>query len=469
MLCVSGLPVLHPPSVCCKQRIPNIPDLNSLYTMRPLPVPLLLPLFARSGSAVSVVRTVAVFAILFSFSTMFSLRARAQQDSSYTKKNVSETEIQLLYSHYVQEGEHSAVTGGSGTEELQVASPDLYIVHSIDSAQKLYAGIGVDVVTSASTDRIDFHLSSASRRDLRGHLALGYSRQLGGAATGTGGGSVELGAKGLLSIESDYFSRGLDLWASSSDKWENRSVTLRLQAFFDDLRWGRLSSKHFLTPVKLIYPEELRYKEWDNRYDRTSLNAALGFTQVVNKRIIVGLFPGLVYQYGLLSTPFHRVYFSDTGQVRVEHLPDNRLKVPIGLQLNTFLGSRWVVRSYYRFYWDDFGILSNTGSVEVTAKLNPYFSVAPFARYYSQSRARYFQPFGEHSAADEFYTSDYDLSGFTSTEFGLGLRYAPLDPLFGGTFLFREIALRYSYYRRQDGLSAHFLSTVFSLKTGENK
>lgn len=376
-------------------------------------------------------------------------------DSGYTKQTVSETDIQAVFSYYTQDGTHSAVTGGTGTEDLQVYSPDFSIQHTRDSTHAFYADFGVDVISSASTDNIDFHMSSASSLDARGHISLGYGHTFSDP-------DIEAGIKGSLSIESDYFSRGFDLWGNWSGAQKQFNASFRLQAYFDDLRWGRLNPG-YLAPVKLIYPEELRYKEWEDEHNRTSFNASLGFSHVINRRLVFGLFPGIAYQYGLLSTPFHRVYFQETGEARVEHLPDNRLKVPVGMQLNAFLGRQWILRSYYRFYWDDFGLVAHTGNLEGICKISPYVSLSGFGRYYTQSGIDYFRPFREHDVSAEFYTSDYDLSDFHSLEAGIGFTYRPLSGLFSG-FLFREVALRYGYYHREDGLYSHVFSTSFNFR-----
>ncbi len=381
-------------------------------------------------------------------------------DTGYVKADVSETDIQAVFSYYTQDGNHSAVTGGEGTEDLQVYSADFSLQHSWDSIHAFSGGLGVDVISSASTDNIDFHVSSASSLDARVHLSLGYGRNFRNLG-------VEAGLKGSLSMESDYFSRGLDLWGTYSGKGKQFNASFRLQAYFDDLRWGRLSFAHPFKPVKLIYPEELRFKEWESEHNRTSINASLGFSHVINRRLVLGVFPGIAYQYGLLSTPFHRVYFQEFDSPRVEHLPDNRLKVPVGVQLNAFLGRHWILRPYYRFYWDDFGLTAHTANVEAVYKVSPYFSLTTFGRYYLQDGVEYFKPFKEHSSASEFYTSDYDLSDFYSLEFGLGFKYQPLGGVFGSSSL-QQIALRYGYYQREDGLYSHVLSTFFNFNKNKD-
>ena len=87
----------------------------------------------------------------------------------------------------------------------------------------------------------------------------------------------------------------------------------------------------------------------------------------------------LVSQNGYLGLPFHRVYFKDAS-VHVEQLPNTRFKVPIGFRLNYFMGDNIILRSYYRYYMDDWGITSHTAELEIPVKINAFFSVSPFYR-----------------------------------------------------------------------------------------
>ncbi|MGE3802061.1 MAG: DUF3570 domain-containing protein [Candidatus Kapaibacterium sp.] len=361
---------------------------------------------------------------------------------------MSETDLEVLFSYYTQDGEHSAVTGGEGTEHLQVYTPDFRLTHAFDESHRFYASLGVDVISSASTDNIDFHVSSASSLDGRYHMSLGYGQKFPSLG-------LEVIGKGVVSIESDYFSLGGDLFGSYTDGSQTNTFSLQLQGFFDDLRWGRLNPSTKYSPTKLIYPEELRFREWYNLHDRQSFNASFTWSRVLNRRMILNISPGFTLQQGLLSTPFHRVYFQESFLPKVENLPEQRVKIPFGIGLNSFIGGEWVIRSSYRFYWDDFGILSHTGNVEAPWKVGQSFTLTPFVRLYTQTASDFFRPFGEHNLDEVFYTSDYDLSKFTSIKAGLGVRYYPF-----ASFL-KDLSIRYSYYRREDGLYAHILSTYF--------
>jgi len=183
----------------------------------------------------------------------------------------------------------------------------------------------------------------------------------------------------------------------------------------------------------------------------------------------MAIFSGLVYQGGLLSTSFHRVYFKD-GTKRVENLPGSRWKFPLGIQLNSYLGNGAFLRNYYRFYMDGFGVLSNTFEMELPLKLSPSFTLSPSLRFYTQRGSRYFQRYGEHSPQKKFYTSDYDLSSFNSYEVGLETKLEGISKK--PESLFNNFGVRYFFYLRSDGLKAHTITLLFDFfapRTGEWK
>jgi hypothetical protein len=307
----------------------------------------------------------------------------------------------------------------------------------------------MDFYSSASTDNIDFNVSSASKSDLRTHLNVGISRR----------NSLTRITKSLMlggSTEYDYQSLSVGAgWAKESLDG-NREFSLAGMIFYDT--WT------------LIYPEELRGNgELVPTDKRQSYNLSATLSQVINRRLQASLSADLVYQSGLLSTPFHRLYFREQALPRVEQLPDRRLKYPVGLRVNYYLNDYLTTRFFYRFYSDNWGITANTVELEAPIKFGAFFSFYPFYRFHNQSAADYFAPFKEHSLSQEFYTSDYDLSGLSSHKAGLGIRYSPLTGIgkFGLPFTtnktsLKGIELRGANYWRSDGLKAFIISTDLS-------
>lgn len=381
-----------------------------------------------------------------------SLLASAQrQDSTYKKKELSQTEVQVLMSYYSQDNDHSAVTGGIGTEDLQVFASQFAVDHQFDSVHSFHLDTGLDIITSASTDNIDFVPSSASRTDGRAHFGVGYGHYFKRSR-------IQSSVRNSFSIESDYTSVGASINLSRMNPDQSRQLSLSFDAYFDDLRWGRLDKDE--EGLSLVYPVELRDTTWFTNYRRNSYNLEFGIFQVINRRVTLGLYPGVAYQTGLLSTPFHRVYFAD-DDLRVERFPDRRLKVPLGVQLNVFIGDRLILRNYYRYYWDDFGIVSHTLNVESAIRLTPLFSVTGILRLYTQTGSDFFKPYENHDPNEKFYTSDYDLSDFSSIKPGVSFRFTPY-PRSSITSL-KAVELRYSFYNRSDGLKAHALTLFVDL------
>ena len=168
------------------------------------------------------------------------------------------------------------------------------------------------------------------------------------------------------------------------------------------------------------------------------------------------------FQEGQLATLYHRTYFND-GTLKVEKLPDTRLKLPIGVRLNYFLADRYILRAYYRFYHDSWGMDAHTAELELPIKITPFFSVSPFYRYYQQSSVKYFRQYQQHTEDEEFYTSDYDLSKLHSNLVGMGIRYAPPGGVMGLSRL-NALELRYGHYQRSTGLNSNIVTLLAKFK-----
>ncbi len=101
------------------------------------------------------------------------------------------------------------------------------------------------------------------------------------------------------------------------------------------------------------------------------------------------------------------------------------------------------------------GILNRQRQLLVGGK----FTFYPNFRYYDQTAADYFAPFEQHLSTEEFYTSDYDLSKFSSNQYGFGIQYS--DLLSGGhtgSVILKNLTFNYGYYDRSTGLDAHIVS-----------
>jgi Protein of unknown function (DUF3570) len=391
------------------------------------------------------------FGILSTYAQTRPVPAKADS-SRYQSRKLKIDEINLVSAYYHQNGNNSAVTGGIGTEKLSdfANTIDLQMSKFNKNGKKntFLFELGIDHYTSASSDKIDpSTISSASSADTRIYPSLNWTHS--NEETGN-----SFGFTGSYSKEFDYQSVGAAFNLTRLSKDKNTQFDFRLQAFLD--QWT------------VILPIELRTGntgEGHEQYDtapRNSFSASFSLSQVISQKFQASLILEPSYQKGLLATKYQRDYFTD-GSLRSETLPDKRYKLPIGLRMNYFLDDRFVIRTFYRYYMDNWGIRAHTAELEIPVKINSFFSISPFYRYNNQVGTKYFAPYGQHSPSEQYFTSDYDLSTLTSDFYGAGIRFAPPKGVFGWQRL-NLLELRYGHYSRSTSLVSNIVSLNLKFK-----
>lgn len=219
---------------------------------------------------------------------------------------------------------------------------------------------------------------------------------------------------------------------------------------------------------------------------RNSYSVSFSFSQILNKNAQFSLFFDIVQQQGWLANPMQRVYFGDVDNFYIgnpssipnytsssnkdvfqladdiERLPNTRFKIPIGIRLNYYLNEMFTLRTYYRYYFDDWGVRSHTADIELPIKVSDKFTLYPSYRYYNQTAADYFAPYEQNLSTSDFYTSDYDLSKFNANQYGFGVSYTDIFTNWHIWKLgLKSIDLKYNTYNRNTGLSASIISAGF--------
>jgi hypothetical protein len=387
----------------------------------------------------------ALMALLHSYS-------QTSHDTGYVSRKLKLDEVNIVSSYYHQDGNNAAVTGGIGSEKLTDISNtiDVRLIRYDKKYRKhsFTMDIGIDHYTSASSDKIDLKAnSSASHSDTRFYPSLSWSRE--NEKKGT---TISAGISS--STEFDYQSYGANIFYAQKTKNKMGEFTAKLQVYLDQ--------------VSLIAPVELRsgvYYGEDIYYPTTSRNTLAGsfsYSQIINARLQIMFLADIVQQQGYLSLPFHRVYFTD-GSVHQEQLPNNRFKLPLGFRASYFLGDRFILRAYYRYYTDNWGLHSNTADLEVPIKISPFLSISPFYRFYQQTAIKSFAAYQEHTSADQYYTSNYDFSKFNSQFVGAGIHLTPPNGLFGVKQI-NMLELRYGHYLKTTGMNANIISLNLKFK-----
>lgn len=408
-----------------------------------------------------------------------------KDSSRYAPKKLKLEEVNLVSSYYNQTADKSAVMGGrtdskgNGDVTDLANGLDLKFVGYDGKKRKntLTAGLGIDYHTAASQAFVD---SSGHARNNGTRIYPTLDWAIENEQKGT-----EFGLGAYYSAEHNYYhSIGLNTSYAKKTK-NNGEFSVKLTGYFDNIKLIKPSEFESVDSVKstsstdsVVYITTASGRTQAVVYSssgqvissgsgttipsrsRDTYTASFSFSQVINDRLQGSITTDLVYQNGYLGLPFHRVFFN-TGKDTIEHLPSTRFKLPIGVRLNYFLGDNIIIRGYYRFYADNWGMISHTANIEVPVKITPFFSVSPFYRYYVQTAANYFAPYEKHTAADQYYTSNYALSSFSSQFFGAGIRIAPPKGILGNLNM---LEIRYGHYTQTTDLVSDVISLNLKFK-----
>lgn len=471
--------------------------------------------------------------IALSLFTFFSYSQEKKDSIVVFKKRVLEaTEIDFLSSYYNQNGKHSSVGGGIGSEKLSDVTANIVIAMPLNDDDVLTIDSGISAYSSASSSNINpFNATGASGGGnddddddrLAAALATGPTGSPWQASSGASKSDVLAAinvnyshssddrnfiwnADVAFSNEYDYTSIGFGGGISKLFNDKNSEVSLKVNAYLDQWRpiyptelseFGKygagFQSAGYFSGVTVYdqngiatssyLPNE--FSKWSS-VGRNSYSASLGFSQVLTKKLQFSVFFDLLKQDGMLSTPYHRIYFADKANYYIgnpssisnyenpsnsdvyrladdiERLPNTRFKFPIGARLNYYVNEKVVLRTYYRYYSDDWDLEAHTASIEIPVKVSDKFTVFPMFRYYTQMQSKYFAPFEKHISTEKFYTSDYDLSTFNANQYGFGLSYTDIFTAARiWKFGLKNIDFRFNRYERTDGLKANIATIAF--------
>jgi hypothetical protein len=168
-----------------------------------------------------------------------------------------------------------------------------------------------------------------------------------------------------------------------------------------------------------------------NRFKETHLGT-LNLTQVLSPTAFVHGCVGITRIYGFQSDPYRKVEIPSGNpsvpDTVIERHPDMRWRQVVGLGVNKYLRDIDGAFSIdYKYYWDDWGLASNTANFQFNKYITKDWIVSPSYRYYDQAGATY----GEYQGGGmEIYdTEDYKLKTFGSN--GAGLKVACFLRAFG--------------------------------------
>lgn len=223
-----------------------------------------------------------------------------------------------------------------------------------------------------------------------------------------------------FSREFDYLSYGVS--ASLSQDFNNRNTTMNAS-----FAYGRDNSKPIGgAPVGLSsMPTSTATEKQKLAGDqfKTINDLLLGVTQVINRHSLLQVNYGYGRSSGYMNDPYKIISVvdnttADTIDYLWEKRPDTRTKQTLYVQyVHQFTED--VIRSSYRYFWDDWDITSHTVDLRYRYELGAEHFLQPHLRYYQQSAASFYHYFLRDGNIPEYASADYRLGDLTSTTFGI--------------------------------------------------
>jgi hypothetical protein len=301
---------------------------------------------------------------------------------------------------------------------------------TIEEQTKVGVVYAVDVWTSASID-IMTSASQVPVTEQRDELDVSVDQELT---------DLTLSLAYRYSVEPDYVSHGVSGGFSYDFADNNATLAVGFSASSDTV--GRAGDPEFAR-------------------DSGTAGGRLSFTQVLDRDTIVQGIYELSRVGGYQVSPYRFVAIAGNGLCTSsvtspglgalcapETSPSERLRHAIALELRRSLGDDLSAGGGYRFYLDDWGIVSHTLHADLSYLLEPETIFSARYRLYVQGPADHYQ--AHYDAPQPFVTGDKELSTLSSHRLGLELEHVwNLDG--GGTFT-GSVSLGGLYYSYSDFL-----------------
>ena len=276
-------------------------------------------------------------------------------------------------------------------------------------------------VVAPISSRLAFSLDAASE-SMSGASPWFITQNSDGEAVVNFSGATIEEERNDVSIAANYYLDnariGVSIANSTEFDYESNSISLSTGLLFNDknttLDFGLSFSDDVVEPTQDAIDPGRVLEE-----DKESVSFFTGFSQIINKNLLLG--GGFSYgrNTGFLSDPYKLVSV-DGGLLR-DSRPDEREQVSVEARARRFLPSLYAaLHADYRYYTNTWGVDSHTlslGWYQNFASWQPSLRV----RLYDQSEANFFNNFFTEERADGYYSSDYRLSTYSAVSVKAGL------------------------------------------------
>lgn len=291
----------------------------------------------------------------------------------------------------------------------KVVEPTVRVTRLFANGQTLSAQIGIDVITGATPSGGLPSGVSTTGQPPGGDNVVSVTAASGGGGTGPSPADlpvtrfndtrVALDADwqrplGLLTpVVSGHFSRERDYQSiGGSGKLSlemlHKLTTITVGAGFNDDNVFPSGG----TRVPLSDSTIIVGHDWNPKHVRGGL---VGVSQILSRRWMIAVNGSRSLETGYLTEPYKVVSLMDPGSGLLvgqitERRPGRRERSDI-LTSSVYHFLRDVLYLSHRYYWDDWGVRSNTFDLKYRHELQDSVYVQPHLRYYAQSPADFFR------------------------------------------------------------------------------
>lgn len=258
---------------------------------------------------------------------------------------------------------------------------------------------------------------------------------------------------GHFSKEYDYLSLGANGSLAYDFNNKNSTVSMGLSYFQDTFTPEGGIPK----ALSSMLVGDSNSSDWDSEFAKTRIGDSdtkstadmlVGFTQVINRRMITAFNYSYSMVDGYLTDPFKVVSVLNNEGLAQDYLyenrPDSRVKQSTFMQAKYHFDDsllNTVADVSYRYMWDDWGISSHTIDTRFTIPVGQASYIEPHVRFYQQSAADFYKPYIiDDKAPTDFVSADYRIGEMTAVT--VGAKYGVV--LNGGN----ELSFRIEYYRQ---------------------
>jgi hypothetical protein len=246
---------------------------------------------------------------------------------------------------------------------------------------------------------------------------------------------------GHLSLEHDYSSFGIN--GGISRDFNRRNTTLGVSAAYSHDVVSPIGGAP--TPLTSMPPPSANTGEGDGEGEgggagpgkgKDTFDGVAGISQVLGRNTIVRLDYSLSRSSGYLNDPYKILSVvqdwnsaapGEPFDYVYENRPGTRKKQALFGELRRYIAGSTLDLSY-RYFWDDWGITSQTADVFLRLPVGNDHALEPHVRWYRQSAADFYHAYlVEGQAFPNFASADSRLAAFDAITYGLKYSW-PMDP-----------------------------------------